>query len=906
MSGLRLLLVEDSRLDVEIERLELRRAGLEFEHRVVDTPEGLVAALEEFRPDLVLSDYSLPTFDGMAALRLVQQHAPDTPVVMVTGSMNEEIAVGCMKAGAADYILKDRLSRIGPAVERALAEARTRKEKARVEAALREAETRERRRAAELFAVLTAIPNPVWIAHDPAGRRITGNAAANAVMGARPEENVSLTPAPGALPPRHVIVQDGVALTPDELPIQRAARGEEIRNHVHDVLFPDGRRVRLLLNATPLRDEAGQVRGAVAAAADITEHEEAREELRHQKELLQAIVDHAPLAVVLMGPEGRLRLVNLEFERLTTLPPGVIVEHAAAALVPDPGERARLLRQIRAADGRWRDATLVGREGTPVVLSWCAVPLPGELVLTIGQDVTDQRQAELQLQMLGQAVDQSPVTLVITDAGHRVVYANRSFCTMTGRSLDELRGEDVRSIQAAQADAEPFRQMWRELEETGTWRGELCNQRPDGSPYWVELSITPVRSADGRVTNYMALGEDVTARKEAALALERTRTQLAQAQKMEAIGRLAGGVAHDFNNMLGIIQGHAELLLRDLPPDHPGRARLEEIGKAAGRSAGLARQLLAFSRKQTFELQPVQLGAVVHEAESLLRQIIGEDILMSVVVEPGLPPVSADPVQIEQVLLNLAGNARDAMPAGGRLRIEVTGGGRGPAGAGQVVLTVSDTGVGMDEGTLAHVFEPFFTTKEVGRGTGLGLATVYGIVAQLGGEVSVASAPGAGTTFRVSLPALAAAGDGVAAKAAAAPAEAIEGHSGTVLLVEDEDGLRSLMEDLVVSLGFDVLPASRADEAIEIARRHRGRIDVLLTDLVMPGRNGRELASLLRAMRPDVAVVMMSGYASDVLPGGRDYSPDERLLHKPFTRAQLSAALRDVLCARRESGSRPA
>ena len=281
---------------------------------------------------------------------------------------------------------------------------------------------------------------------------------------------------------------------------------------------------------------------------------------------------------------------------------------------------------------------------------------------------------------------------------------------------------------------------------------------------------------------------------------------------------------------------------------------------------------------------------------------------LKVVVEPGLPPVSADPVQIEQVLLNLAGNARDAMPAGGRLRIEVTGGGRGPARTGQVVLTVSDSGVGMDEGTLAHVFEPFFTTKEVGRGTGLGLATVYGIVAQLGGEVSVASAPGAGTTFRISLPALvrAGAGAGAAAPTTAPPDEAIEGHSGTVLLVEDEEGLRSLMEDLVVSLGFEVLPASRADEAIEVARRHRGRIDVLLTDLVMPGRNGRELASVLRAMRPDVAVVMMSGYASDVLPGGKDYSPDERLLHKPFTRAQLSATLRDVLAARREGGPRPA
>lgn len=373
MSRLRLLLVEDSLLDVEIERLELRRAGLEFEHRVVDTPEGLVAALAEFRPDLVLSDYSLPTFDGMAALRLVQEHAPGTPVVMVTGSMNEEIAVACMKAGAADYILKDRLSRIGPAVERALAEAQNRREKTRVEAALREAEARERRRAAELFAVLTAIPNPVWIAHDAEGRRITGNAAANRVMGVGTDENVSLTPAPGALAPRHVIVQDGVTLAPDELPIQRAARGEEVRNHVHDVVFPDGRRVRLLLNATPLRDEAGALRGAIAAAADITEHEAAREELRHQKELLQAIVDHAPLAVVLMGPDGRMQLVNLEFERLTTLPPGVVLEHAAAALLPDPAERARTIEQIRAADGRWRDATLAGRDGTPAILSWCSV-----------------------------------------------------------------------------------------------------------------------------------------------------------------------------------------------------------------------------------------------------------------------------------------------------------------------------------------------------------------------------------------------------------------------------------------------------------------------------------------------------------------------------------------------------
>jgi two-component system, cell cycle sensor histidine kinase and response regulator CckA len=393
---------------------------------------------------------------------------------------------------------------------------------------------------------------------------------------------------------------------------------------------------------------------------------------------------------------------------------------------------------------------------------------------------------------------------------------------------------------------------------------------------------------------------DVTPHKEAEAALRRTEHQLRQAQKMEAVGRLAGGIAHDFNNLLSVIIGYCGLLSAD-PAPHLGRVRVEQIEKAAEKAATLTRQLLAFGRKQVLQPEVVRLGAIVAEVESMLRRVIGEDVQLATRLDAALWPVFADPGQIEQVILNLALNARDAMPEGGRLIIETAnahldedyvanhpGARVGP----HAVLSVTDTGCGMTPDTLSHVFEPFFTTKPAGQGTGLGLAMVYGIVKQSGGYIDVVSEPGLGATFKIYLPQARAAA-GAAVSAHPRPQES-PGGSETILLVEDEPGLRAVLREILASSGYTVIEAENSEDAVARARA-AGPIHCLLTDVVMPHMSGPEVADRIKQCWPDAVIVYMSGYSEEALSQRGTLHPPGMLLRKPLGRASLLGTLRQAL-----------
>jgi CheY-like chemotaxis protein len=381
---------------------------------------------------------------------------------------------------------------------------------------------------------------------------------------------------------------------------------------------------------------------------------------------------------------------------------------------------------------------------------------------------------------------------------------------------------------------------------------------------------------------------------------------LRQSQKLEAVGTLAGGVAHDFNNLLTVIISYTDLLLREAGPDSSMRTDLVQVKEAAGRAATMTKQLLAFSRRQVLQPKVIDLGLIVDGIRDLLRRMISEDIELQARTHQPLARVKADPGQIEQVLMNLAVNARDAMPAGGVLTIETA---NETLSAGDprlrdmmppgpwVRLSVRDTGVGMDEQTQARIFEPFFTTKEPGKGTGLGLSTVYGIVKQSGGFVWVSSAVGAGTTFDIYLPSV----EEVATPAEAAPT-AVGGGSETILLVEDEAPVRSLARRCLERHGYRIIEAGGSPEALALAARHHGAIDLLLTDVVMPQGNGRELAERLRALRPEIRVLYMSGYTDDGVVRRAGVTPGSELLEKPFTPDGLARKVRQVLDRAREPG----
>ena len=627
----RILLLEDNDADAELVEVELRRAELDFTARRVVTRPDFERALREFHPDIIVSDHQLPQFSGVAALELARARAPHAPFILLTGSLDEETAVEYMKAGAADYILKGRLTRLGPAVRGAL-------ERERMKRQLRERE--------EYFKSLIEQAMDI----------------------------IAVLDADGAV--RYA--------SPSVLPLLGYGAEELVGQHIFDLVHPD----------------------------DI-------------------------------GPALR-----------------VFAEGVAT------GQGDRLLGlQVRHKDGTYRSLEAIGRYllDDPVV------------------------------------------------------------------------------------------------------RGVVINAR------------------------------DVTERR----SLER---QLLQAQKMEAVGRLAGGIAHDFNNVLTAIFGYADLLTEEFPAGSPARQDLEEIRKAATRASALTRQLLAFSRQQVLAPVVLSVNDLVDDVGKMLRRLVGEDVELRLILARDAGNVRADSGQLQQVIMNLVVNARDAMPTGGKLVIETADAELTEQYAEMhqavipgryVMLAVSDTGVGMDAQTKARIFEPFFTTKEKGKGTGLGLSTVYGIVKQSGGYVWVYSEPGHGTTFKLYLPRV----DAPAEPQAPPRETATLTGTETILLAEDDEILRPLTKGLLTKLGYTVLDAKSAEQALAVAGARQGPIHLLVADVVMPGASGRELARRLAQSRPETRVLYVSGYTDDAIVHHGMLEPGLKFLQKPFTPAALARKVREVLDA---------
>ena len=515
-----------------------------------------------------------------------------------------------------------------------------------------------------------------------------------------------------------------------------------------------------------------------------------------------------------------------------------------------------------------------------------------------------RQQAEVALrageQRYRQLVERLPGGILV-HSNLRVLYMSPAGLRMFGASsLDEVAGRSIFSL--IHPDYQDI--VRQRAEETGDDPSPLIEERYarlDGTAYDVEVSAVPIE-IDGQKAR-LVFFLDITRRKKAEDERARLEQQFLQAQKMESVGRLAGGVAHDFNNHLTVINGYCEMLLAALAAGDPLRAEVASIRKAGQQAADLVRQLLAFSRKRVFEPQLVSLNLLVLDSRRMLERLIGDQIVFETVLDPGLGEVLADTTQIQQILMNLVVNARDAMSAGGRLTIETrqvrvdaeqAARNAGARPGDFVCLTVSDTGTGMDSETLGHIFEPFFTTKPLAVGTGLGLSTVYGIVRESSGWIEVQSAPGAGATFRIFLPSVV--GGGAPEAESAAFEDAAAGRQ-TILLVEDQPGVRELSANILKGVGYAVLEADGGAEALAVAAAHPGEIDILVSDVVMPGMTGPQLARELRALRPLVKVLYMTGYATEAQMGAAVAGENVHQLSKPFTPAALAAKVREVLGA---------
>jgi two-component system cell cycle sensor histidine kinase/response regulator CckA len=517
-------------------------------------------------------------------------------------------------------------------------------------------------------------------------------------------------------------------------------------------------------------------------------------------------------------------------------------------------------------------------------------------------DITERRRAEAVRGRLASIVESSDDAILTRDLDGTILTWNRAAERLFLYTAAEAVGRPISMLYAPEL-ASGLSEA-RALVNLGAAVSgfEITALRKDGVRVEVAVKACVLQDAEGTVTGASVIARDLSERREAESALRRSEEQLRQAQKMEAIGSLAGGIAHDFNNLLSVILSYTRLAIDELAPGSLMREDLEQVEKASQRAAALTRQLLAFSRQQILEPQVVDINQRLLGLEKMLRRVLGEDVVLTLLTSPALGRVYADPGQIEQVLMNLTVNARDAMPGGGRLTIQTANVWLGADDARQhglspgpyVMLTVGDTGTGMDAATAARVFDPFFTTKEPGKGTGLGLSTVFGIVKQSGGHVWVASEPGVGTTFKVYLPQSDRPGE--VTSLAPSPQGAPRGTE-TVLLVEDDELVRETIRVILGRQGYDVLVAHNGGDALLICEQHPAGIDLMLTDVVMPRLNGRQLAERLAATRPGLRVLYMSGYTEDIIVHHGVLDGDIAYLPKPITPEALARKVRAVLDA---------
>jgi two-component system, cell cycle sensor histidine kinase and response regulator CckA len=754
--ALRILIVDDSPDDAALLERHLQK---EFapSYRRVETAGELQDALDEGWWDIVISDYVMPKFSGLAALQILHQRGADIPFIMVSGQMGEDVAVEAMRAGAHDFLIKDRLSRLIPVIKRELNEAGVRRESRIAQDALDATEAR--------FKSLV---------------------------------DQSLV---------------GIYMLQDDL-------------------------------FTYLNPKFGEIFGY------------------HPRELIdkKSLVD-------LVAREDQIRVVD---DFLRPLDGG--------------SENRHFFFHGRRSDGAEIDLEVHGTRtqlnGKPAVI--------GTLL-----DITQRKQTEAELSKLSRAVEQSPVSVVITDTAGRIEYVNPKVAEVTGYSTEELVGESTRIFKSGNMEKEVYRELWSTITSGREWHGELHNRKKSGELFWESGSISAIKNSAGSITHFVAVKEDVTERK-------RSIDQLRQVQKMEAVGQLAGGIAHDFNNLLTVINGYSTLLIRGLESGSPMRKEAEQILRAGERAADLTRQLLTFSRRQILEPRVLNINNQMKCVEKMLGRLIGEHLTLVTKLPDDVGFIKIDPGQLEQVVMNLVVNARDASDTGGVITVETANCELddeftllhpGSVVGSYVRISVSDQGQGMTEEVKRRLFEPFFTTKEMGRGTGLGLATVYGIVKQSSGYIDVISAPNEGACFNIYLPRVFEQAEAPKRQAAE---EQLRG-SHTILVVEDEPGVLNLVVHTLRRRGFNVLESTDPEQGVAIFDQHAREIDLLLTDVVMPFMSGPDLAELLIGKNPNLKVLFMSGHTENRASFEKILEKGVPFLPKPFTTDALAKKILETL-----------
>ncbi|HEY3897490.1 MAG TPA: PAS domain S-box protein [Chthoniobacter sp.] len=877
---LKLLIAEDNPADATLLLHALRRAGISFEHCLADNEEDYVRYLDPGL-DLILSDYAMPQFGALRALELLQASGWDIPFIIVSGTIGEDLAVEAMRQGAADYLLKDRLARLGIAVLRAVEKGRLRKERRRTEEALRESEERFRE-------VVQNIDEVFWMTNLEKTRMLFVSAAYERIWG-RTCESLYASP---------MTWLD--AIHPDDRArVLEAARTQQIDGTYEEeyrVIRPDGSIRWISDQAFPVRNAEGTIYRVAGIAEDITVRRQERADLQLFRNLVDQstdtfeVIDPATakfLDVSARGP-AEIGCTREEYLRMRVFDIDPLF----------PLDRwSQQVERLRRGEPVSGESCHIRKDGTtfPVEFSAKWVQLERPYIIASVRDITERRRSEARVREQAAMLDLARDAIIVRRFEDDVItFWNKGAERLYVWTSEEALGRRIDDL--VFLEPERIADVNAELEKTGAWHGENRHLSKDGKKLTINSRATLVRDAQGRPQSVLVINTDVTEQKE----LE---ARFLRAQRMESIGTLASGVAHDLNNILSPIMMSVPLLRRDLPPD-VREELVSTVEMSADRGAQIVKQVLAFGRGIEGERRPMQIASVIREIAKILHETFPKDISIDSAIPHELWPVIGDATQIHQVVLNLCVNARDAMPRGGRLELRASnvtldeayismlpGATAGP----NVLFEVKDSGDGIPPAIVDQIFDPFFTTKGIGKGTGLGLSTVMGIVKSHGGHISVNSTVGEGTMFQIHLPAVRDAGS--VEKAEGAVRKFIRGHGEGVLVVDDEEHVRRSARIALETHGYKVFQAADGADALAVFAKNSEQIAVVLTDLMMPHLDGVALIHTLRKMKPSIPIVASTGLGRKRQIAELQEMNIQALLQKPYGAEMLLSTIHGALYA---------
>lgn len=869
-SSVRIIHLEDNLLDRELVAAMLENNGIECELIYAQDRESFRQVLEAEDADLIISDFTLPGYDGGRALELARQIREEVPFIFFSGTLGEEAAVESLKNGATDYILKQRPERLVAAVRRALRDAAARRTRERMAAELRQ-------RDALLRSIMENVDDLVSVV-DLEGRLILSSPSHRKLFG-------MAAPTAGAefLGYIHPGDQDLIKTTFQHVVEEGASRPVEYR-----LLLPDQSVRHLEAHGKVMFDPNGGKQGILWVARDITERRLAEQQITEQA----ALLDEARDAICVNDLDQRILFWNKSAERLYGWTSHEALGHNANELLCQDQVALVALKTL-IQRGEWNgELHQESRAGVELIVAsrWTLIRDESgapKSILVINTDITEAKKAEQKIEEQAALLDKARDAILVCDLNQSIVYWNEGASRLYGWPMEQAIGRRVEELLFGKAPS-GWENIRRAVNEKGEWIGEMQQKTRDGRDLVVQCRQTLVRDAVGAPTSVLYINSDITEQK-------KIEAQFLRTQRMESIGALAGGIAHDLNNVLGPIMMAVEVIQSD--PRNPANAGLLElVGSSAKRGSELVKQILSFARGIDGQRTVLKIPQLVAEVVKLATDTFPRQIAVRSRVAENLPQVQGDATQMHQILLNLFVNARDAMPAGGSITIEVqavtlnqrpTKFHSEPVSGRFVEIVVTDTGSGIPADVLPKIFEPFFTTKAPGKGTGLGLSTVLGIIKAHSGFVEVSSASKKGTSFFIYLPATE---SGSVVSSADAPPEIIHGRNEEILVVDDEAAILEITRETLAAYNYRVLATTSSEEAVSIFARHQTEINLVITDLLMPGLDGAALIRALRSLKPDIRLIAVSG-----VPDNARNIQTNAFLAKPYSTAKLLKTVRTAL-----------